>query len=298
MNNKVFTKTKLACGLALLFSSTAANALDCFGTGAGYCLQNGNAEFQVDSFGVMEMTVNGLTHVYVTDFVIAEHSQDPLIPSPFPLSYLDYMDLTQPQGTDPGLLNQDNLTVSTWGTANLSFELRGGDLGTNAASLIQTFTITNVSADAIDLGMFAFTDVDLGGAPGSLDDQGEIFALDGSGNPIAYRQFDAVDELITSVSIAPDFYEVGMANDCVLDICERVYFGVDTILANTIDPGPNDLQQAAQWNRVLASGESFTYTQTMHLNGGVDPIPVPAAVWLFGSGLLGLMGVARRKQQS
>jgi hypothetical protein len=27
-----------------------------------------------------------------------------------------------------------------------------------------------------------------------------------------------------------------------------------------------------------------------------DPIPVPPAVWLFGSGLLGLLGVARRKQ--
>ena len=27
----------------------------------------------------------------------------------------------------------------------------------------------------------------------------------------------------------------------------------------------------------------------------VPPIPVPAAVWLFGSGLLGLVGVARRK---
>lgn len=31
---------------------------------------------------------------------------------------------------------------------------------------------------------------------------------------------------------------------------------------------------------------------------GVDlaPIPVPAAVWLFGSGLIGLAGIARRKQ--
>jgi hypothetical protein len=27
----------------------------------------------------------------------------------------------------------------------------------------------------------------------------------------------------------------------------------------------------------------------------VDPIPVPAALWLFGSGLLGLIGIARRK---
>jgi hypothetical protein len=26
-------------------------------------------------------------------------------------------------------------------------------------------------------------------------------------------------------------------------------------------------------------------------------VPVPAAVWLFGSGLLGLIGVARRKSR-
>lgn len=29
-----------------------------------------------------------------------------------------------------------------------------------------------------------------------------------------------------------------------------------------------------------------------------NPVPVPAAVWLFGSGLLGLVGVARRKRAS
>ena len=28
----------------------------------------------------------------------------------------------------------------------------------------------------------------------------------------------------------------------------------------------------------------------------IQPVPIPAAVWLFGSGLLGLIGVARRKQ--
>lgn len=28
----------------------------------------------------------------------------------------------------------------------------------------------------------------------------------------------------------------------------------------------------------------------------VDPIPIPAAVWLFGSGLIGLIGVARRRK--
>jgi hypothetical protein len=37
---------------------------------------------------------------------------------------------------------------------------------------------------------------------------------------------------------------------------------------------------------------------TLELTGTITPsaVPVPAAVWLFGSGLLGLVGVARRKK--
>ena len=31
---------------------------------------------------------------------------------------------------------------------------------------------------------------------------------------------------------------------------------------------------------------------------GTSPIPVPAAVWLFGSGLVGLVGVARRRKKA
>lgn len=35
--------------------------------------------------------------------------------------------------------------------------------------------------------------------------------------------------------------------------------------------------------------------QNPTFNGTVSAVPVPTAVWLFGSGLLGLLGVARRK---
>jgi hypothetical protein len=40
---------------------------------------------------------------------------------------------------------------------------------------------------------------------------------------------------------------------------------------------------------------------TIHITSienGPQPVPVPAAVWLFGSGLLGLVGIARRKKKA
>ncbi|HAN54715.1 MAG TPA: hypothetical protein DCQ77_00255 [Betaproteobacteria bacterium] len=45
---------------------------------------------------------------------------------------------------------------------------------------------------------------------------------------------------------------------------------------------------AGQWN--LSSAGNLTYAVP-----GAAPVPLPAAVWLLGSGLIGMVGVARRK---
>ena len=47
---------------------------------------------------------------------------------------------------------------------------------------------------------------------------------------------------------------------------------------------------------VPAAFTSVPYS--LHMEGTINAsaVPVPAAVWLFGSGLLGLVGVARRKK--
>ena len=74
------------------------------------------------------------------------------------------------------------------------------------------------------------------------------------------------------------------------------------------DFGAFDILEIATHNTAdIITGGSFEFTL---LNGESNPIagfvdtfgeataviPVPAAVWLFGSGLLGLVGVARRRQ--
>ena len=45
----------------------------------------------------------------------------------------------------------------------------------------------------------------------------------------------------------------------------------------------------------LASDGSVDFHILVPGAGGMPIIPIPAAVWLFGSGLIGLIGVARRK---
>lgn len=53
------------------------------------------------------------------------------------------------------------------------------------------------------------------------------------------------------------------------------------------------------WTAILTQGGGAGGTVTWDLQGQVlqtSAVPVPAAVWLFSSGLLGLIGIARRKK--
>jgi hypothetical protein len=50
-----------------------------------------------------------------------------------------------------------------------------------------------------------------------------------------------------------------------------------------------------EWQSLIVGGPFNGKTGTWTLSGTATIVPVPAAVWLFGSGLLGLVGIARRR---
>jgi hypothetical protein len=84
---------------------------------------------------------------------------------------------------------------------------------------------------------------------------------------------------------------------------------------------PDDVSMAMSWEFMLAQGEQALITMALgttlpggfsleHLDPdsnksiflsstlGISAIPIPAALWLFGSGLIGLVGFSRCKQKS
>ena len=141
-----------------------------------------------------------------------------------------------------------------------------------------------------------------------------------------------IDEPINSF-----FNEIGSASGALaagqsweIDEPGFVFGDIDlNLIAGTLDdsvgvPFPDDVSMAMGWDFALAlgedalilfaisdflpaspfflthhdphSGESIYMSSTLDIR--LSPIPVPAAIWLFGSGLIGLIGFSRRQQKS
>lgn len=307
---KKFIRTGMVSTIAILASNNVAFAESCSSGLAGYCLTDGGANFSIihhdvggsnnDEFG-MEMDVDGTTQVWVLDFMIDRTTVSGAHQGTE--AYLGAIDGTYTGTNQVSITGRD---IDGYGTIDLGFELNYQS--TDAVTLTQTFTFTNTSGSTItDLSFLALTDVSLGGYGSGFYDQGELTTFDGAGDPTGYRQWSNNSgqdfELLASVDVAVDSYEVSVADNptpCSTgDLCQRAYNDDTLTLSDGIYQGQDDIMMAARWLRSVADGESFSYTQTFQV---FDPtktapsVPVPAAVWLFGSGLLGLIGVARRKQ--
>jgi hypothetical protein len=69
-------------------------------------------------------------------------------------------------------------------------------------------------------------------------------------------------------------------------------------VACAVDCSVNDAY-TLDYSAIVDQGDPSVFAgvlYTLHLEGTISAVPVPTAVWLFGSGLIGLMGIARRKK--
>ncbi len=81
--------------------------------------------------------------------------------------------------------------------------------------------------------------------------------------------------------------------------------GLDYYLDTLVDNGDGTFGFIIKWTAKIKQGSTFDSNisrwrleGTFDTNAATSAVPVPAAVWLFGSGLLGLVGVARRKKSA
>lgn len=147
--------------------------------------------------------------------------------------------------------------------------------GNNAA--VETLVYQQQSyAGETGLWYFGFDAKD-GGAAAPASAEAFIKVLDAGFQPVVNGliQLDT-----TNISANWNRYEAVVDLSAIGSGAVNVQFGFQTLTGNDL-PTTNFY-------------DNITWQQTSSL----APIPVPAAVWLFGSGLIGLVGVARRRKNS
>jgi len=164
-------------------------------------------------------------------------------------------------------------------------------LGTGVAqAALVNFQLTgDVDAWADSGNSYGLNMGDAISATGMFDDSvltggtGTVSFGSGSGNSLALNvgsfMFTAVDDVNYAIGYPQMSLNAGVFDGLNVSISFGASSSFDSLNTwfDAYDDGGN-----------LVSGTWTSFQMT--------PVPVPAAVWLFGSGLLGLAGVARRKR--
>jgi hypothetical protein len=89
-----------------------------------------------------------------------------------------------------------------------------------------------------------------------------------------------------SVLQTSDSEQVGNLFSLTFTVLDPIADGLDDLMVGILDGSADDINPPI-------GGDPFTINPNT-VSAQVGAVPVPAAVWLFGSGLLGLIGTARR----
>ena len=116
---------------------------------------------------------------------------------------------------------------------------------------------------------------------------------------LAVAGFPSIQDVIPSAS-AVNVYELSLDFSSDLDLLQPGSFLLFSVQfeAKSAGVGLFDLAIIELVDTSLIPGllSASTTSATVQVMAPLNPIPVPAAVWLFGTALLGLVGFGRRKK--
>ena len=166
-------------------------------------------------------------------------------------------------------------------------------ISTSTSAITYNFYQGGYTDGAFVSGTFELEDYDLDGQLSSFEGELIDFSMAFSGNSlvnafsishietnnneVVYNPYDDLENFL-----GDDYY----SND------EQIYATTATGLLYGAGAALGGSCLSGMECGAIHDGGAFDYTNEMAV---VSSVPVPAAVWLFGSGLLGLIGVARRK---
>lgn len=188
-----------------------------------------------------------------------------------------------PSTTSQGLIWKSNFFDSTAGTQG------GSTTGILGGSVIDgTYGFFSIPhGDATDTGLFECDEFD--GETAAFDDpcwQGDGWVVTSDEGKTLYGIGGWIDDSgIAKITFLLDGVNVNVDRDGEV-ISGWTFVGV--IDTDGFTSAEIRELRGTDADQKLIFGDSFTI--------GVSAVPIPAAVWLFCSGLLGLVGIARRKK--
>ena len=158
-----------------------------------------------------------------------------------------------------------------------------------------TITITSGTAAGFNGGITGLFGV------GPITNTGPLETASVSGTG-ALNIFDGSDTLTATLSWV-DIATFGTAGNLnttgTANLSNITYTGTNADLLALFNGGSGINVLSFQFTSPTTLTNLFTNstsTTSTSFSGSIAPVPVPAAIWLFGSGLLGMAGIARRKK--
>lgn len=260
---------------AFLYTNGSMQDIGTLGGSSSYILGNGiNNSGQV--VGISSTAGNAANHA----FLYSNGSMSDLTASTGLGMAVDINDNGQIAGTNAsshaGLYS--NGTVADLGTLGglTSFST---DLNNNGQVIGSSYVAGNTNTHA-----FLYSNgsmIDLGAQPGM-----DSFALGINASGMVVGDFQVVPGQFGP----PDSFRAFLYSNGVMT-------DLNTLLAANSGWTLYSASAINDWGQIVGAGSFNGQMQAFLLNPNPSPVPLPAAVWLFGSGLLGLFGAARIRKR-